>query len=74
MQNWFDPVIAEGSFTAAVAESYAADLSKNNFENGKSYYVEYSIRRIGKVSKDSFTRTLETNKVSRANASIAFNK
>lgn len=75
VQNWFDPVIAEGSFTAAVADSYAADLSKSgSFENGRSYYVEYSIRRIGKVSKDSFTRTLETNKVSRASMSIAFNK
>jgi len=75
VQNWFDPVIGEGKFTAAVAETYAADLSKaGKLENGKSYYVEYSIRRIGKVSKDSFTRTLETNKVSRANASIAFNK
>jgi len=75
VQNWFDPVIAEGSITAAVADSYSVDLSKSgNFENGKSYYIEYSIRRIGQVSKDSFTRTLETNKVSRANLSIAFNK
>lgn len=74
VENWFDPVIAEGSFTAAVADSYAADLSNNKFENGKSYYVEYSIRRIGTVSKDSFTRTLETNKASRANVLIAFNK
>jgi len=74
VENWFDPVIAEGTVSSAVAESYLVDLSKNKFENGKSYYVEYSIRRIGKVSKDSFTRTLETNKATRAQQSLAFNK
>lgn len=72
--NWFDPVIAQGSFTSATAEAYVADLSKNKFENGKSYYVEYSIRRVGKVSRDSFTKTLETNKTTRALASLAFNR
>ncbi len=72
--NWFDPTIAEGTLSAAVAESYSVDLSKNKFENGKSYYVEYSIRRVGKVSKDSFTKTLETNKTAHAVMSLAFNK
>ncbi|MEQ1919457.1 MAG: hypothetical protein ABL955_09670 [Elusimicrobiota bacterium] len=72
--NWFDPAIAEGSFSAATADSYVVDLSKNKFENGKSYYVEYSIRRVGKVSKDSFTRTLETGKVAHAVMSLALNK
>ena len=75
VENWFDPVIAEGTLSSAVAESYAVDLSKSgDFKNGKSYYVEYSIRRIGKVSKDSFTKTLETNKVSRASMLLAFIK
>ena len=72
--NWFDPVIAQGSITAASADAYSVDLSKNKFENGKSYYVEYSIRRVGKVSTNSWTRTLETNKTSRALQSLAFNK
>lgn len=74
VQNWFDPVIAEGALSSVVAESYLVDLSKNKFENGKSYYVEYSIRRIGKVSKDSFTKALETNKTTHAAMSLAFNK
>ena len=74
MPNWFDPTIAEGTFSAASADSYVVDLSKNKFENGKSYYVEYSIRRVGKVSKDSFTKTLETGKVAHAAMSLAFNK
>ena len=74
VQNWFDPVIAEGALSSLVAESYLVDLSKNKFENGKSYYVEYSIRRIGKVSKDSFTKALETNKTTHAAMSLAFNK
>lgn len=73
--NWFDPVIAEGALTEAVADSYRVDLSKSGkFENGKSYYVEYSIRRLGAVSTNKATRTLETNKATRAAASLAFNK
>lgn len=75
VENWFDPVVAEGSVTVPVAESYLVDLSKSSgLQNGKSYYVEYSIRRIGKVSTDKFTRTLETNKASRAALSLAFNR
>ncbi|UPT73281.1 MAG: hypothetical protein M0D55_15540 [Elusimicrobiota bacterium] len=70
--NWFDPVIGEGSFSADAAPSYAADLSKaGKLESGKSYYVEYSIRRLGKVSKDTWTKTLETPKVSRASLDLA---
>ncbi len=75
VENWFDTVIAEGTVSAAVAESYVVDLSKSDgFRNGKSYYVEYSIRRIGKVSTDKFTKGIETNKVSRASMSLAFAK
>ncbi|PIR15222.1 MAG: hypothetical protein COV48_15555 [Elusimicrobia bacterium CG11_big_fil_rev_8_21_14_0_20_64_6] len=72
--NWFDPTITEGILSAAVAESYLVDLSKNNFQNGKKYYVEYSIRRIGTVSNNKFTRTLESNKMTRTAMSLAFNK
>lgn len=74
VQNWFDPTIAEGTLSSASADSYVVDLSKNKFENGKSYYVEYSIRRVGKVSTDKFTKTLETNKTTRASMALAFNK
>lgn len=71
--NWFDPVVAEGSVTVPVAEAYLVDLSKSSgLQNGKSYYVEYSIRRVGKVSRDTFTRALETNKTARAAMSLAF--
>ena len=72
--NWFDPVIAEGTVKSAVVESYLVDLSKSGrFENGKRYYVEYSIRRLGKVSKGSWTKGLETDRVIRASMSLAFN-
>jgi hypothetical protein len=74
VSGWFDKVIAELDVTGDVAETYGADFSKSKFENGKSYYVEYSIRRIGKVSKDSFTKVLETGKVTRAAQTLAFNK
>jgi len=73
--NWFDPVIGQGQFTAAAADVYAADLSKaGKLDSGKNYYVEYSIRRVGKVSKDSCTKTLETNKVARVSLDLAFAK
>ncbi len=73
--NWFDTVIGEGVIAAPVAAEYAADLSKaGRLESGKSYYVEYSIRRLGKVSKDVWTKPLETNKVSRASLDVALNK
>lgn len=71
--NWFDPTIAEGTLLAASADSYAVDLSKNKFESGKRYYVEYSIRRLGTVSTDSWTKTLETGKTPHALQSFAFN-
>jgi len=74
VQNWFDPTIAEGTASSAVAAVYSLDLSKSKLENGKSYYVEYSIRRVGQISKDSFTKALETNKVTRAAQSLAFAK
>ncbi len=71
--NWFDPTIAEGTLTAASAEAYTVDLSKNKFESGKSYYVEYSIRRLGTVSTDSRTKTLETGKTPHALTALALN-
>lgn len=76
VENWFDPLIVEGSWSSSVAETYSADLSKNKFESGKKYYVEYSIRRVGKVSTDKFTNTLETNKMPyiRIRPSLALNR
>ncbi len=72
--NWFDEVITEGVVRTAVAGSYVMDLSKSGkFETGRRYYVEYAIRRIGKVSTDSLTKTLTTGKVTRASMSLAFN-
>ncbi|MEK7234713.1 MAG: hypothetical protein AAB268_12925 [Elusimicrobiota bacterium] len=68
VENWFDPTIAEGTLSSVVAESYLVDLSKNKFENGEQYYVEYSMRRVGKVSTDSFTQTLETGKTAYASS------
>ncbi|MBI5245772.1 MAG: hypothetical protein HY923_01215 [Elusimicrobia bacterium] len=72
--NWFDPTIAEGAWNPVVAASYSVDLSKNKFESGKKYYVEYSIRRLGgKVSTEAWTKTLETNKTAHAAPSLALN-
>lgn len=75
VEGWFDTLIAEGTTTAAVAETYALDLSKaGKLQAGKKYYLEYQIKRVGKISKDSFTKKLETAKVSYAPAALAFAK
>ncbi len=69
VRNWFDAVVMEGTLDLAVADSYAVDLSKaGGFDDDARYYVEYEIRRVGKISRSSFTKTLTTAKVRRASA------
>jgi hypothetical protein len=72
VEGWFDTVVKEGSFTAAVADSYALDLSRTpGLQAGKKYYLEYRVKRVGAVSKPVFTRALETGKASYAPALLA---
>lgn len=77
---WPDYTILEKEVALPVAEAYNLDLSKFLAEFsekpsvGTNYYVQYSIKRVGKVSRDSFTKDLETARVSYAPASLAFNK
>ena len=75
VKGWFDEKIGEGSFTAATAASYSADLSQaGKLQAGKTYYAVYSVRRVGSaISKDSWTGSLETGRVGWAPASLAFN-
>jgi hypothetical protein len=67
---WPDATILEKEVTLPVAAAYGVDLNKfaaefsSKPEAGKEYYVKYSIKRIGAVSKPSYTKTLETAKVS----------
>ena len=73
VEGWFDTLVAEGTLSAAAAETYALDLSKaGKLETGKKYYLEYQVRRVGAISKDSFTKKLETAKASYAPAALAF--
>ncbi|OGR90066.1 MAG: hypothetical protein A2V88_08205 [Elusimicrobia bacterium RBG_16_66_12] len=77
---WPDYAILTKEITVPVAEAYRFDLNKFAAEfsekpaAGKDYYVAYSIKRTGKVSKNDFTKALETSRVSYAPASLAFNK
>ena len=77
---WPDYAILEMEFTVPVAETYRFDLNKfaaqfsEKPEAGKNYYVAYSIKRTGKVSKNDFTKKLETAAVVYAPASLAFNR
>ncbi len=70
VKGWFDETISEGSLKAPAGESYAV-LPGGKVQAGKEYYVSYSIRRIGKISKDSWTKAIETGKVSYAPAALA---
>jgi len=73
---WPDSTLLEKEITLPVAASYGVDLNKfvsefsSKPEAGKQYYVKYSIKRIGAVSKPSYTRTLETGKASYAPAAL----
>lgn len=71
VKGWFDATIAQGSVKTAVAEAYALDFANQKLETGKDYYVQYQIRRIGKVSRDTFTKTLETGKTTYAPGLVA---
>lgn len=72
--NWFDPILLEKELALPVASTYAVDLAAelvgaaDKPEAGKSYYVEYQVKRVGTVSKPVFTKTLESNKAAYAPA------
>jgi hypothetical protein len=73
---WPDATVLTKEAAFPVAASYGVDL--NQFaaefkpEAGKQYYVKYSIKRVGSISNDRFTRALETGKISYAPAALAF--
>jgi len=56
-KNWFDPILVEKEFTFTVADSYGVDFGpyaeefSEKLRPGSDYYVEWSFKRIGKVSK-----------------------
>ena len=75
---WPDVVVlAEKELELPVADSYSVPLTRFSgefseaLEGGKEYYVRYSIKRLGAVSRPVFTRALETGKVSYAPAAVA---
>jgi hypothetical protein len=70
VKGWFDETISEGSTRAPAGGSYAV-LPGGKVSAGKEYYVSYQVRRIGTISKDSWTKAIETNKVSYAPAALA---
>lgn len=66
--NWFDPTLLEKEIELPVAATSVVDLKADLAQMseqpkaGKPYYVEYSIKRVGTVSKPDFTKALESNK------------
>ncbi|OGS41739.1 MAG: hypothetical protein A2506_09285 [Elusimicrobia bacterium RIFOXYD12_FULL_66_9] len=77
---WPDYAVLEKEIALPVSEAYKVDLSRflSDFtakpEAGKNYYAVYSIKRTGSVSKNDFTKGIETGRVSYAPASLAFNR
>ncbi|MFI5346687.1 MAG: hypothetical protein ACHQ51_09970 [Elusimicrobiota bacterium] len=75
---WPDATLLDKEITLPVAATYGVDLNQfagsfsSKPEAGKQYYVKYSIKRVGSVSNDRYTKTLETAKISYAPAAIAF--
>jgi hypothetical protein len=69
---WPDATILEKEVVVPVAAAYAVDLNQysgsfsSKPEAGKEYYVKYSIKRIGAVSRPDYTKKLETPKISYA--------
>lgn len=74
---WPDQTVLTKEVELPVAASYAADLNAfvgemaSKPEAGKQYYAKYSFKRVGSVSRDSWTKAQETAKVSYAPASLA---
>jgi hypothetical protein len=77
LPNWFDPVIVEKELSFPADESYTVDFLayakefSQKLEAGKSYYVEYSFKRVGKISKPDLMKVGETDKVAYQPAALA---
>ncbi|MBI3289625.1 MAG: hypothetical protein HYZ74_08930 [Elusimicrobia bacterium] len=75
VRGWPDSTVAETSIKLPVGEVYSADFSKlARVAAGQEYYVQYSVRRLGAVSKDSWTKALQTARVRYVPPSLALNK
>ncbi|MBI5241180.1 MAG: hypothetical protein HY926_11965 [Elusimicrobia bacterium] len=77
LPNWFDTVIVEKELALAPAEAYRVnmlDFAKEfsqKLEPGKNYYVEYSFKRVGKISKPDLMKVGETDKAAYQPATLA---
>ncbi|MBI5208804.1 MAG: hypothetical protein HY927_02380 [Elusimicrobia bacterium] len=66
--NWFDPTLLEKELAFPAAEAYAVDFMayvkefSQGLEAGKKYYVDYSFKRVGKISKDKLMKVGETDR------------
>ncbi|MBI4678093.1 MAG: hypothetical protein HY748_10970 [Elusimicrobia bacterium] len=66
--NWFDATLLEKELTVPAAETYAVDFNafasefSQKLEAGKKYYVDYSFKRLGVVSKDTLMKVGETDR------------
>lgn len=68
VENWFDLVLLEKEVELPTAASYVLDLAAEAAnmsakpQKGKEYYLSYSVKRVGAVSRPVFTKPLESNR------------
>ncbi|MBI5624688.1 MAG: hypothetical protein HY924_12990 [Elusimicrobia bacterium] len=67
--GWFDATLLERELSFAAAETYGVDFMafagefSQKLEAGKPYYVEYSFKRLSKISTDKLQKAGESDKV-----------
>lgn len=72
VEGWFDSKAAELDLDAAVASSLRASFAGvQGLQTGKKYYVKWSFRRLGAISKDSEMKGNKTEAVFQPASSAA---
>lgn len=67
-QGWFDDTLIEKELSFSANETYSVNFADfaNELnpkpENGKKYYVEWRFKRQGKISKDKWQKSWESDK------------
>lgn len=67
-EGWFDDTLLEREFSFPAAETYAVNFAElasqmnPKPQNGKKYYVEWRFKRVGKISKDKWQKSWESDK------------
>jgi len=76
-KNWFDSTVLKKELELPVADAYTVDFAefadelKGKLQKGKTYYVKWRFKRVGKVSKRTWKGYWESQKAVFGEASAA---